>query len=297
MQNDECRMQNKIKTGAQSPRSLLDWLIARYPTAKRQTFKEMLSSGRIRINRQRPRTLRVILSETDNVEVLDPATRSAPPPTAKLPFEIVFEDRDLLVINKPGGLLTSTNERERRPTAWAAVQEYLAATDSAARPGLIHRLDRDASGLLVFSKNDIAYRALKQQFMRHTVSRIYIAHVYGQLNPPAGRLESELIERADGVVRSTRLRGKGQLAVTDYETVSSAKGTSIVRLTLQTGRKHQIRTQLAEKGTPVVNDVVYGERAADGPLMLRAVELSVDHPRTGKRVTFTLADRHNIYSS
>jgi 23S rRNA pseudouridine1911/1915/1917 synthase len=293
MQNDECRMQNEEKAIG-STRSLLDWLIARYPTAKRLRFKEMLSSGRIRINGRRPRTLKVAVAETDKVEVLDRAARRAPTAALKLPFEIVFEDRDLLVINKPAGLLTSTNERERRPTAWAAVQEYLRMNEPAARPGLIHRLDRDASGLLVFSKNDAAYRSLKQQFMHHTVSRIYIAHVYGKLSPPAGRLESELVERADGVVRSTRLRGKGQVAITEYETVSVADGMSVIRLTLQTGRKHQIRTQLAEKGTPVVNDVLYGERKCAGPLMLRAVQLALDHPRTGKRMTFTLPGEATI---
>jgi 23S rRNA pseudouridine1911/1915/1917 synthase len=279
-------MQNK-GTADDVSRTLLDWLIARYPTAKRQTFKEMFSSGRLTINGQRPRSLKATVGEKDRVAVSDRAPRPAPVATRKLPFAIVHEDRDVLVIDKPAGLLTSTNQHERRPTAWAAVQEYLAATDPVARPGLIHRLDRDASGLLVFSKNDAAYRSLKQQFLHHTVTRIYTAHVHGHLSPPAGRLESELVERADGVVRSTRMRGKGQVAVTDYETVSTDERGSVLRLTLQTGRKHQIRTQLAEKGTPIINDVVYGEAKGAGPLMLVAVELEVDHPRTGERVHFS----------
>jgi RluA family pseudouridine synthase len=271
--------------------TLLDWLIARYPTAKRQTFKEMLASGRLTINGRRPRSLKAALGDDDRVVVADRAADRAPSRSVKLPFEIVFEDRDLLVIDKPAGLLTSTNERERRPTAWAAVQQYLQATDSQARPGLIHRLDRDASGLLVFSKNDAAYRSLKQQFMHHTVSRIYIAHVHGQLTPPAGRLESHLVERADGVVRATRVVGKGQLAITDYKTISTSRTESIVRLTLHTGRKHQIRTQLAAKGAAIRNDAVYGEGKCNGPLMLTALELSLDHPRTGERMKFEINGR------
>jgi 23S rRNA pseudouridine1911/1915/1917 synthase len=266
--------------------TLLDWLIARYPTAKRKTFKEMLSAGRLTINGEWPRSLKALVGEKDRVVVADRPVRSRPVAKPKLPFEIVHEDRDVLVIDKPAGLLTSTNERERRPTAWAAVCEYLAATDQAARPGLIHRLDCDASGLLVFSKNHVAYRRLKQQFLHHTVTRIYIAHVQGHLTPPAGRLESELVERADGIVRSTRMRGKGQIAVTDYETVSTNERGSVLRLTLQTGRKHQIRTQLAEKGTPIVNDSMYGEAEAVGSLMLVAMELGFDHPRTGERMRF-----------
>ena len=126
--------------------TLLDWLIARYPSAKRQTFKHMLSAGRISINGHRPASLRVSVSQADRVTVSDREADRVAPPLSKLPFEMVFEDCDVLVIDKPPGLLTSTNERERRPTAWAAVQHYLAATDPPARPGLIHRLDRDASG-------------------------------------------------------------------------------------------------------------------------------------------------------
>ena len=152
--------------------TLLDWLIARYPSAKRQTFKQMLAGGRLTINGRRPRSLRASVSESDRIVVADRSAKREPTSIAKLPFEIVYEDRDVLVIDKPPGLLTSTTDRERRPTAWAAVQKYVAATDAAARPGLIHRLDRDASGLLVFSKSDAAYRSLKQQFLHHTVSRI-----------------------------------------------------------------------------------------------------------------------------
>jgi 23S rRNA pseudouridine1911/1915/1917 synthase len=268
--------------------TLLDWLIEKYPKAKRQTFKDMLASGRLTLNGARPKSLRVSVTQTDRVIVSDRVVAPRPARRAKLPFAIIYEDRDVLVIDKPPGLLTSTNERERRPTAWAMVQQHLATTDPAARPGLIHRLDRDASGLLVFSKNDAAYRSLKQQFLHHTVSRIYLAHVYGKLSPPSGRLESRLVERADGDVRSTRKAGVGQVAITDYETISIDDLGSILRVTLQTGRKHQIRTQLAEKGTPIRNDPVYGERECNGRLMLKAVELQFDHPRSGKRMKFIL---------
>jgi 23S rRNA pseudouridine1911/1915/1917 synthase len=266
--------------------TLLDWLIVRYPSAKRQTFKQMLTAGRLTINGERPRSLRVSIAQSDRVAVSDRVANRAPAQAPKLPFEIVYEDRDVLVIDKPSGLLTSTNAREKRPTAWAAVEQYLAATAPPARPGLIHRLDRDASGLLVFSKNDVAYRSLKQQFLHHTVTRIYIAHVHGHLTPPAGRLESQLVELADGIVRATRMRGKGQVAITDYQTISSNESASVLQLTLQTGRKHQIRTQLEEKGTPVINDVLYGEKACAGPLMLVAMELAFEHPRTGARIHF-----------
>src|SRR5262245_66217776 len=105
-------------------------------------------------------------------------------------MRIIHEDVDILVVAKPAGLLTSTVPRERRPTLLKMVREYAAQHDPRARVGLIHRLDRDASGLLVFSKNHDAYESLKRQFFRHTVDRIYLAVVRGRLNPPAGKIRS-----------------------------------------------------------------------------------------------------------
>src|SRR5207237_1249712 len=131
------------------------------------------------------------------------------------PFSIVHEDDDILVIDKPAGLLTSTVPRERRPTALALLRDYLARHDPQARLGLIHRLDRDASGLLVFSKNHEAFRSLKQQFFKHTVKRIYSAVVDGKLNPPGGRIKSRLVELPDGSVRSTKRQDGGERAISD----------------------------------------------------------------------------------
>jgi len=156
---------------------------------------------------------------------------------------------------------------------------------------LIHRLDRDASGLLVFSKNHAAYRSLKQQFFDHTVERVYTAVVHGVPTPRSGRIESRLVERADGTVYSTPRPDAGQRAVTDYETLDHRRGRSVLRVKLHTGRKHQIRVHLSERGVPIVGDPVYlprdGRKVESAPrLLLAATKLSLTHPRTGKRLTF-----------
>jgi 23S rRNA pseudouridine1911/1915/1917 synthase len=154
---------------------------------------------------------------------------------------------------------------------------------------LIHRLDRDAAGLLVFSKTDRAYRSLKTQFFKHTVLRQYTAVTEGIPSPRRGRIESRLVERADGTVRSTTRPGHGQRAISEYEVVSDHGGRSIVSVTLHTGRKHQIRVHLASRGAPIVGDAVYGgAEKGKTPLMLAATTLAFDHPGTGKRVTFKL---------
>jgi 23S rRNA pseudouridine1911/1915/1917 synthase len=269
------------------PGTLLDWLTQNYPTAKRTTFRQMLQSGRIIINDRAARSLKDVVAQTDRVEVRDRSPR-AEPSAPRLPFAIVHEDDDILVVDKPAGLLTSTVPREKRPTALAMVRAYVKSRDARARVGLIHRLDRDASGLLVFSKTDRAYESLKAQFFRHTVERIYTAVVRGKVTPPAGRIVSRLLELPDGRVVTARRHGKGQEAITDYRTLRSTKQVSLLEVRLETGRKHQIRAHLSQRGAPILNDPVYDDAPPQGRLMLVATRLALDHPRTGRRVEFEI---------
>jgi 23S rRNA pseudouridine1911/1915/1917 synthase len=206
---------------------------------------------------------------------------------SKSDWRVIYEDRDVLVVSKAAGLLTSTVPRERRPTLLAAVRQYVGEREPRARVGLIHRLDRDAQGLLVFSKSHEAYQSLKSQFFHHTVDRQYTAVVEGTPSPPKGTVRSRLVERADGTVYSTRRPVGGQTAVTDYEVVSHAAKRSVVSATLQTGRKHQLRVHLRDRGSPVVGDKLYGKPDPAG-LRLAATRLAFDHPRTGKRMEFNL---------
>jgi RluA family pseudouridine synthase len=263
-------------------------LRALFRTAKNQTLKEMVADGRVTVNGVRATKLSQVVGEDAVVRVDErPRKHSGPKPTLA-PLRLIHEDDDVLIVDKPAGLLTSTGPREKRPTALAIVRRYVEATSPGARVGLIHRLDRDASGLLVFSKSDLAYQSLKTQFFKHTVERAYEAVVRGSPNPKKGRIESRLIERADGSVRSTKEHAKGERAITEYEVIDARDGRATVRVTLHTGRKHQIRVHLSERGWPIVGDVVYGE-GEPGGLKLRAVKLAFDHPRTGRRIEFATA--------
>jgi 23S rRNA pseudouridine1911/1915/1917 synthase len=265
-------------------KTLLVWLIERYPLAKRTTFRRMLADRRVRVNGVIVGRLNQGISDSDRIEVGERREHKS-----RKPGCIIHEDADLVVVNKPAGLLTSTGPREKRRTLLEMLREYLAESEPRARLGLIHRLDRDASGLLVLSKTDAAYRSLKSQFFHHTVVRQYVAVVHGKPNPAAGRIESRLVERADGTVHSTELHAKGQRAITDYQTIRSEVGLSLVRLTLLTGRKHQIRVHLSERGNPIIGDATYGVEDDDVKgLMLAAVRLAFQHPRTGEKVEFEL---------
>jgi 23S rRNA pseudouridine1911/1915/1917 synthase len=270
-------------------RLLLDWLIVRFPTASRQTLKRMAASGRVLVNDQPVRILKTPLQPGDAVRMLDHAPAAAPASPSP-PVPILYEDEEVLVVDKPPGLLTSTVPREPRPTLAALLRDYTAG-QRQVRLGVIHRLDRDASGLLVFSKNNRAYESLKSQFARHTVTRIYLAAVCGVPHPPAGRIESQLVEWADGSVHSTKNPTAGQRAVSDYQVVRDNGQTALVRVTLHTGRKHQIRVHLSERGTPVLGDRIYAPADVPFPaarLMLAAIHLDFDHPATARRLHFEI---------
>jgi len=290
-----------------TPPTLLDWLAARYPAAKRQTLRRMLQDRRVTVNGRPAIAANRPVCAGDTVEVRDRSEKPRrverrEPSHGPVPLHIVHEDADVLVVDKPPGLLTSTVPREKRPTLLAMVRAHVESTTGGrgrpARVGLIHRLDRDASGLLVFSKTHDAYLSLKRQFFEHSVERVYAALVEGVPTPHSGRVQSRLVERADGTVYSTRRPGEGRRAVTDYEVTDWRKGRSLVRVTLRTGRKHQIRVHMSGRGAPVAGDTMYGgnnraparrqKAPPAGRLMLAATKLSFTHPRTGERTTFEL---------
>jgi RluA family pseudouridine synthase len=268
------------------PQTLLDWLAAKFPTSKRTTLRQMLQDGRVSLNGRIVVNAKAPVKVTDAVIVGD---RPAPPKPSLEPLTLVFEDADLLVVDKPAGLLTSTNPREKRPTAIAIVTRYL-APDRKAKPGLIHRLDRDASGLVVFAKTQAAFDALKSQFFHHSVGRVYEAVVHGKPKDAEGVIDVPLVESAEGKVFVTKDAKKGQQAITHYRVVGPAALGTLLRVNLETGRKHQIRAHLASRGHPIVGDTMYGPQPPKSPtLFLRAIELDLDHPRTGKRMEFRAA--------
>jgi 23S rRNA pseudouridine1911/1915/1917 synthase len=209
-----------------------------------------------------------------------------------LPFDldrirILFEDDTILVVDKPAGLLTVATETERENTLHAALRARASGKKPHEKIFVVHRLDREASGLLVFAKTIAAKERLQEQFKDHSAGRRYLAVVEGRIGKDDFSIRSYLAENAAYRVYSTRKKEVGKLAVTHVHVVKRSPKATVVQVRLETGRKHQIRVHLAEAGFPIIGDKVYGSRSHPlRRLALHGEYLSFRHPRTGKRVEF-----------
>ena len=202
-------------------------------------------------------------------------------------IQIVFEDKSIIVVDKPAGLLTVATETEREKTVYATLQSRANAKRPRERIFIVHRLDREASGLLVFAKTISVKEKLQDQFKTHTAGRRYFAVVEGRLTASDFSIRSYLAENAAYRVYSTRDKRIGKVAVTHVHVVKRAPKHTVVQVRLETGRKHQIRVHLAEEGHPIVGDKMYGSRSNPiRRLALHGEYLSFTHPQDGERVEF-----------
>ena len=266
-----------------APALLIDELQALFPDSSKTTLRQMLQSGRVLVNGEIEKNAKTALAADDRIEVLSRTEQRSLPAT----LSILHEDGDVIVVLKGNGLLTVATEREREATAQAYLNTYLGRRGED-RVHVVHRLDRDTSGVLVFAKNFHARERLKEQFAEHTADRLYIAIVEGAIDPPRGTVRSLLLERRDLKMVSVDAHPDAKMAVTHYRTVATAGPFSLLEVTLETGRKNQIRAHLSEKGHAVVGDSMYGSTVNPiGRLGLHAKLLGFDHPTTGKRLTFT----------
>lgn len=263
--------------------SLLDALAVLYPDSTKTTLRQMLQSGRVRVNGEVEKNARREVGEGELVEVGQKSVQPALPPG----LAILHEDDDVIVVLKSHGLLTVATERERETTAQAYLNVYL-KEKGGERIHVVHRIDRETSGVLVFAKNFAAREALKEKFAAHDVERVYIAVIEGEMDPPRGTIRSHLRERKDLRMESVDAHPDAKLAVTHYRTIETNGKYSMLEIRLETGRKNQIRTHLAEAGHPVVGDRMYGSEVNPlGRLGLHAKILGFDHPTSLKRLVFT----------
>ena len=268
----------------ETPETLIDALSALYRDASKTTLRQMLQAGRVRVNGEIEKNAKRELEVDDVIDVADKAVhRNLPPGLA-----ILHEDRDVIVVFKSNGLLTVPTERERDTTAQAYLNAYLGQAKGKERIQVVHRLDRETSGVLVFAKNAYAREQLKEQFAAHSVDRLYVAVIEGEMDPSAGTFRTYLREMRDLKMVSVEVHPDAKYAVTHYKTAQTNGRYSMLDVTLETGRKNQIRAHLSEAGHPIVGDRMYGSEVNPiGRLGLHAKLLGFDHPVTREHLVFT----------
>lgn len=277
-------------------------LAAALPTLSRERLKALISSGEV--------------VGPEGAAVRDPAAKAVPggvyavsvpePKPAHnaaqdIALDIVFEDEHLLVVDKPAGMVVHPAAGNLDGTLVNALLHHcagrLSGIGGVARPGIVHRIDKDTSGLLVVAKTDIAHEGLAAQFARHSIHRAYLAIVAGRPNPPSGSVDAPLARSSANRKKMAVVEpGRGKRAVTHYRLLRPLKEAALVECRLETGRTHQVRVHMAAIGHPLLGDPVYGRtRPAHREILIRlgfhrqalhAAELGFVHPVSKENLTF-----------
>jgi len=266
------------------------FLAKRLPEYSRSRIQQLIRGGFVRINDQTTRP-RQIVRRGDKISLREPPVEKIDIRPEPIPLDVLFEDEDIIVINKPAGLTVHPGAGQREHTLVNALLSHcvsLSGIGGKERPGIVHRLDKETSGCLVVAKNDIAHRELSKQFAARTVEKIYLALVTGKLRKPAGVIEEKIgrhpVHRQRMQVTSLR----GRTAKTEYRVICSSEQASLIECRLHSGRTHQIRVHLHHLGHAVLGDKVYASRFAKNfpRQMLHAWKLGFHHPRTGELKNF-----------
>ena len=269
------------------------WLVAHIAGLSRARLQALIDGGHVRVDGAvRKAAHRLAGGEQIHVEVPPPIPQELAPEAA--PLMVIYEDEHVLVVDKPAGIVVHPGAGHATGTLAAAALAHapsMGSVGGARRPGIVHRLDKDTSGLLVLAKSQVAYDVLTAQLAERTMSRRYLAVVHGRVAPGEGAIDKPLARHPYHRTRmAVAPEGKGKRAVTHYRVLERFSHFTYIEVRLDTGRTHQIRVHFASLGHPVAGDDVYGDRRATPvPLegyALHAVALAFVHPATQKRVEF-----------
>ena len=277
-------------------------LAAAVPTLSRQRIKALISSGAVTAatgTAVRDPAARAEAGGAYTLRIPEPAPARNEPQAIAL--DIVFEDDHLLVVDKPAGMVVHPAAGNRDGTLVNALLHHcagrLSGIGGVARPGIVHRIDKDTSGLLVVAKTDRAHEGLAAQFARHDIHRLYLAIVAGVPNPPAGTVDAPLARSSANRQKMAIVEeGRGKRAVTRWRMLKPLRESALTECRLETGRTHQVRVHMASLGHPLLGDPVYGRtRPAHRELLknlgfhrqaLHAAELGFVHPVSKENLSF-----------
>ncbi len=258
---------------------LLEFLEEKLDVSKK-TLKQYLKHGNIYVENVKTtkydypiRLNNVIIIKSKNKEVIKP------------PFPIIYEDENIIVVDKPSGILTMATNDEKEQTVYHIVREYLISKNRNSKIFIIHRLDKDTSGVLIFAKNEYAKKLFQENWNDLVKERSYIAIVHGVLSKKEDTLLDYLSETSTNLVYISN-KNKGKVAITKYKVIKESNNFSKLEIHIETGRKNQIRVQLANINHPIVGDKKYGIKDNEKRLFLHANRLQVFNPITRKNMLF-----------
>ena len=265
------------------------WLAANLEDVTRSAAQRLIEEGRVAVNGKAvAKNYKLTGSETVEVTLPEPEPIDVVP--QDIPLDVVYEDGDVIVVNKPKGLVVHPAPGHPDGTLVNALLHHCAGSLSGIggeiRPGIVHRIDRDTSGLIIAAKNDFSHQRLAAQLQDHTLSRVYHCIVTGNLREDSGTVDAP-IGRHHTDRKKMAVTADGRNAVTHWTVLERYQGFTYVECRLETGRTHQIRVHMAHTGHPILGDTVYGNKKPVPGLQgqcLHAVGLRFIHPRTGKPV-------------
>jgi 23S rRNA pseudouridine1911/1915/1917 synthase len=266
------------------PSGLLDFLLLRLSDRSRNNVKSLLTHREVLVDG-------VVVTQYDRPLLIGQTVRISraitPGKKQQGALDILYEDDDIIAINKPAGLLSISTDKEKELTAYHLLTDYVRLNNPANRIFAVHRLDRDTSGVLIVAKNERIKLALQDNWADLVSQRAYMAVVEGQLAEKSGRIRSWLKETKTHIMYSSSKTGDGQESITNYQVIKETASYSLLDIHLETGRKNQIRVHMKELGHPVVGDKKYG--ANINPLKrlgLHAYKLELKHPFTKEVMCF-----------
>ena len=262
---------------------LLEYLYENLDMPKKRV-KQYLTHGAVYVNNNRVKQYNYHLVPGMNITI---DTESKTKKT--LPFEVLFEDEHIIVVNKPSGLLTIATAKEKERTLYHIVREYLVSKESHAKVFIVHRLDKDTSGIVVLAKDEKTKNQLQENWNEYVTLREYAAVVHGHLKEKEGRVVQHLMETKTNLVYVSR-SGEGKEAITNYKVIKENDNYSLVSVILETGRKNQIRVAFQSLKHPIVGDKKYGEKDNENRLYLHANRLKMYYPVLKKDILFETAN-------
>lgn len=257
---------------------LIEFLKKMFSNLSKNSVKSLLHNEKVFVNGNMTTKYNYELNVGDVVEIREKVAKN---------IDIIYEDKDIIVINKPSGLLTVATEKEKNKTAYHLVMEYLKKKNKNNRIFIIHRLDKDTSGIIMFAKNERAKHLYQDNWNDIVKKRCYYAVIEGKMENKEGTIKSYLKENGN-MVYSVKDRS-GKLAITEYKVLKERKNISLLDINLKTGRKNQIRVHMKENKTPILGDLKYGEKSKlINRLALHAYKLEIVNPVTKKLLTFEI---------